>query len=209
MFCKNCGAEINDDARFCPNCGYDKEGGVAPKAKKAEEDNEVKLHVTPTFNLPYKLICSIGRAFLYFLLIVYFLTGYELLIEFPIIFWGIIGVLAVYVIIHLVLEKMQYNDLQYDFYATKIEYKDGFLNKEEKELKYKYIREVTLNKSIIERMFNMGTIRLFTNASSGMVNNKNHKAAGKNGIYIHCVKDAQEQYKKIKEIIDEGTENEN
>ena len=98
---------------------------------------------------------------------------------------------------------MQYNDLQYDFYATKIEYKD------EKELKYKYIREVTLNKSIIERMFNMGTIRLFTNASSGMVNSKNHKAAGKNGIYIHCVKDAQEQYKKIKEMIDEGTENEN
>ena len=52
MFCKNCGAEINDDARFCPNCGYDKEGGSAPKAKKVEEDNEVKLHVTPTFNLP-------------------------------------------------------------------------------------------------------------------------------------------------------------
>ena len=27
----------------------------------------------------------------------------------------------------------------------------------------------------------------------------------RNGIYIHCVEDVQQQYKTIKQIIDEGT----
>ena len=114
-----------------------------------------------------------------------------------------------YVAIKLIFEKLQYDALEYNFYATKVEYKDGFLNKEEKELKYKYIREVTMNKSILERIFNIGTIRIFTNASSGTTyNSKHNKMYGKNGLAIHCIKDVKEQYQKIKNIIDEGTENE-
>ena len=106
----------------------------------------------------------------------------------------------------MVIGKKQYNNLEYNFYATKVEYVDGFLNKEEKELKYKHIREVTMTQSILERLCAIGTIRIFTNASSGDYgNNRNNNMNGRNGIYIHCVKNVQEQYKKIKEIIDEGT----
>ena len=88
----------------------------------------------------------------------------------------------------------------------KVEYKDGFLNKEEKELKYKYVREVTMSQNILERLCCIGTIRIFTNASSGVYNGGNHGSMrGRNGIYIHCVDDVEEQYKIIKQIIDEGT----
>ena len=37
MFCKNCGTEMNDDARFCPNCGNDRMG------ESTKENKEVIL----------------------------------------------------------------------------------------------------------------------------------------------------------------------
>ena len=77
---------------------------------------------------------------------------------------------------------------------------------EEKELKYKYIREVTMSQNILERVFNIGTIKIFTNASSGSTyNSKHNKMYGKNGLGIHCIENVKEQYAKVKEIIDEGT----
>ena len=37
MFCKKCGAEIGDDARFCPKCGYDTQGENEPQQPRNEE----------------------------------------------------------------------------------------------------------------------------------------------------------------------------
>ena len=41
---------------------------------------------------------------------------------------------------------------------TKVEYKDGFLNKETKELKYKSIREIKMVQSVLERIFGIGYV---------------------------------------------------
>lgn len=207
MFCKNCGAEINDDARFCPKCGSDKQGETKV-SKKVVEDNQIKKQIKLEFNWPYKIITTFGTALVYLFIVFCYVLGDvpELLLISPMVSLGIVGVAVLYVVIKLVLGKMQYNDLEYNFYATKVEYKDGFLNKEEKELKYKYIREVTMTQNILERIFNIGTIRIFTNASSGGYGyGGNHNMKGKNGIFIHCVKNVKEEYSQVKEIIDEGT----
>ncbi len=71
-------------------------------------------------------------------------------------------------------------------------YRDSFLNVSEKEVKYKYIREVTMRQTIIQRIFNIGNIVLFTNAETGVGN----------GICIVNVQNVQEVYKKIKDVID-------
>lgn len=208
MFCKNCGAEINDNARFCPKCGNEKQGDTQA-SKKAIEDNKIKKQIKLEFNWPYKIITTFGTALVYlFIVFCYVFADIpdDLLFTYPIIFLVIVGVAVLYVLIKLILGKMQYNDLEYNFYATKVEYKDGFLNKEEKELKYKYIREVTMTQNILERIFNIGTIRVFTNASSGGYGyGRNHNMRGKNGIFIHCVKNVKEEYNQVKQIIDEGT----
>ena len=57
-------------------------------------------------------------------------------------------------------------------------------------------------------MCNLGTIRIYTNASNGINNSGKHNTTGKNGIHIHCVKNVREQYKTIREIIDKATEDE-
>ena len=64
-----------------------------------------------------------------------------------------------------------------------------------------------MSQGIFERIFKIGTIRIFTNATSGVYNGRNHNGMrGRNGIYIHCIENVKEQYEKIKQIIDEGSE---
>ena len=220
MFCRNCGSEINETARFCPKCGYDRLSGQQDNNYQQQtvnyqqysnpviEDNQIKLQIKPQFNIPYKLISTIGQFFILLLIVGLYFDLFYIWTEWPISILFTIIIAVVYVVVKMTLGKFQYDDLEYNFYATKVEYKDGFLDKEEKELKYKYIREVTLNQNILERLCNIGTIRLHTNASSGNYNGNSHDSMSRrNGIYIHCVENTQEQYNIIKQIIDEGTRN--
>ncbi len=207
MFCKNCGTEISEEARFCPKCGTEISGVKAQKNKEIKEDGTVKFQLKPKFNWGYKIITVVALTLLWVIIIAFWLSEslVELLILFPTLPQIVIAIVALYIVIKLVFEKLQYDALEYNFYTTKVEYKDGFLNKEEKELKYKYIREVTMSQNILERIFNIGTIRIFTNASSGTTyNSKHNNMYGKNGLGIHCIKNVKEQYQKIKELIDEG-----
>jgi len=201
MFCRNCGSEMSDTAKFCPKCGNQRIG-AEETVKNIIEDNNIKFSLKPEFNMLYQLLGATWSGLIVLLFIAYFITGFALLIYFPII---PIVFLVIYIAIKLIFGKMQYNNLQYNFYTTKVEYVDGFLNKEQKELKYKYVREVTMSQSILERICNIGTIKVFTNASSGYGSGSHNSMKGRNGLYIHCVENVQEQYQAIKQIIDDGT----
>ena len=206
MFCKNCGAEMNDTARFCPKCGYDRIGEIQQN-KKITEDNVIRFQLKPTFSHSYKFLSALWNAIVWIFFISVFIIRLPVLwVIYPPSFLITLVIVGIYIAIKMIIGKKQYNNLEYNFYATKVEYVDGFLNKEEKELKYKYIREVTMTQNILERLCAIGTIRIFTNASSGDYGNGRHNnMKGKNGIYIHCVKNVQEQYRAIKQIIDEGS----
>lgn len=206
MFCRKCGAEMSDTAKFCPKCGTATEH-MQDKIEPIE-DNNIIISLKPKFHLVYQTLSAIGKAILIILIFLLYAYGDDYAIE---VYMALIPIVAVIVVIYilgkLIFGKLQYNNLQFNFYKTKVEYIDGFLNKEQKELKYKSIREVTMTQNILERICGIGTIKIFTNASSGLYNNtsKHNTMRGKNGLHIHCIKDVAEQYKKIKQIIDEGT----
>ena len=46
-FCSNCGAKLEDGAKFCPNCGTPTQGG-RPKPTEPEEADNPNLIVCPT-----------------------------------------------------------------------------------------------------------------------------------------------------------------
>ena len=203
MFCKKCGTEMKDDARFCPKCGYDTQGKVDILKEEKKEDKEVKLQLKPTFKFLYKFLTTLGSAIVWVIIVsLWIFPDFDEVqdaVTFTKTIWGIIAIVFVlYIVIKMIIEKIQYSHYEYNFYNTKVEYIDGFLNKEEKELKYKHIREVALRQNIIQRMFNIGTIRVFTNATSGYKGNNRNL----NGLNIHCIENPQEQYKKVKELID-------
>ena len=205
MYCKNCGSAVNETSQFCPNCG----GNVGVVREQVIETNEIQHTIVPEFNLLYKFLESLWRAFLYLLMIwlcVIDLAALWMLVPSSL---GItVVIIAVYIIVKMLIGKKQYENLRYNFYATKVEYIDGFLNKEEKELKYKYIREVTMTQNILERICGIGTIKIFTNASSGYGATRHTSMKGRNGVYIHCVNDVANEYRRIKQIIDSANVNE-
>ncbi len=193
MFCRNCGKELPDGAKFCNGCGTKVgEGNVANKeAIKSADDKEVIYTVKPT----YKAIYMLFPMFITFLIILGCLSpvafidsssdvGMGVLTFFTIFF-------AVIILLQYIFTKKQYDAYEYNFYKTKIVYKDGFFNKSEKEVKYKHIREIVMSETLIQRLFKLGTIRMFTNAESGF----------SNGIFIMNVANSKEVYEKIKEIV--------
>lgn len=209
MFCKNCGNELNDDALFCGNCGT-KIGQVARTIanqvnSKVVEDGVVELNLKPTFVWGYQMI----RILSDFVISMFFLL--ILLLDFLLIYmnlsnalWLMFGFDLVVCIVATFCRKIQYSKTNYEFFKTKVEYVDGFFNQEEKEVKYKNIREVVMTQNIFERIFGLGCIRLYTSASSAISTANGHSQTGKNGIMIHCVKNAKENYKIIKDLIDKS-----
>lgn len=202
MFCGNCGTQMNDDAKFCGNCGtsvVEVEGNEKVQTKTIIEDNTIKFQLKPEFKVVYKLVQNIRNAIVLYIILGFMFGLHEILLEYPeslpVVIPMSIGIAVLYIVGKMIFDKLQHKYIEYNFYTTKLEYKDGFLDREEKELKYKYVREVTMSQSILERLFNIGTIHIYTNATSS-----------NNGIWIHCIENVQEQYKTIKQIIDEGTE---
>lgn len=189
MFCEKCGTQLPESAEFCPNCGT----SIANAEKLAEKvsDTEIQLTVKPTFKFGYMVLPAL---IIYGIIILIFgITFFSIsigvgLIVMIVCFLFLIAILA----IKAAINKKQYNNYSYDFYKTKVIYKDSFLNMSEKEVKYKYIREVTMRQTFIQRWFNIGSIILFTNAETGYGN----------GIYIMNVENVQDVYKNIKSIID-------
>lgn len=192
MFCEKCGSQLPDNAAFCTNCGASINGVVNSTEKIL--DNEVQLNVKPTFSLGYMTIPTIIIYWSIAIILAIILGILESRIATATIVVAIFGfiIYGLFGGIGLLFKKKQYDNYSYDFYKTKVVFQDSFLNKSEKEVKYKYIREVAMRQTLFQRFFNLGNIVLYTNAETGYGN----------GIFIVNITDVQETYKKIKTIID-------
>ena len=206
MFCRNCGVENNGEARFCKGCGKPLNESVPAEEKTPQGmDTTVRYNIKPTYNWGYKIV-TVGLGSLFFALFILFYlfeeyTMFVLIGYLPI----VILAFALFIGGRLLFGKLQYNKLNYNFYSDRVEYIDGFLNVSEKELKYKNVRETTMTQNIIERLFGIGTIKIFSNASSGMSKWGANNQRNLNGITMHCVTNVREQYAKVKELVDLGS----
>ncbi len=190
MFCEKCGTKLADDASFCANCGTKIGEGVS-NTKEKIDDKEVILNVKPTYKVGYMVLPYLS-TYLFLVLFIGLPMFFGYATAGIVVSLGMLAVMAVIYGISYIFSKKQYDNYTYDFYKTKVNYKDSFLNVSEKEVKYKYIREVTMRQTFIQRFFNIGNIILFTNAETGMGN----------GICIVNVANVQDVYKKVKEVID-------
>ena len=131
MFCERCGTQLPDTAEFCTNCGTSiARGGKKPTAEKIP-DTEIRLRVQPSFKFGYMVLPSLiiyGIIILIFSLIMGTISAGVGLVVFLVCF----VILALILGIKTALNKKQYDSFCYDFYKTKVIYRDSFLNLSER-----------------------------------------------------------------------------
>lgn len=185
MYCENCGTKLEENANFCGNCGNKTEDTSIEKI----EDNEILLSVKPTFNYDYFML---PYLFIYVLI-----AGYGLMFSLIIGFFHAILFLIISFIILVILMwlrtnpvKKQYENIIFNFYKTKVIFKDNYLNTVTKEIKYKNIKEITMRQTYSQKKYNLGTIVMYTNVEG-------HGSS----TMIADVENVQIIYNKIKKII--------
>ena len=195
MFCEKCGTKLPDTAKFCTNCGYKiiEEKEDTSSQEKIKDDVPL-LTVQPKFDFGYVVLPSLLTLPFFLLILIPFayIIGGLLGPQMPIIIGVIvIAIVLISYMIEILIQKKQYSSYKYEFYKTKVIYKDSFMDISEKEIKYKNIREITMRQTFTQRAFDLGTIVLYTSAETGYYN----------GISISYIKDVKKIYEEIKEII--------
>jgi membrane protein YdbS with pleckstrin-like domain len=179
------------------------------------EERKLLLRTKPNYNILYEMFMPTGRRvrntfiILVIAIICYFFlvivlndtdTAKIKIIEennldifgiFNIISIFIISVFAIKLIAHLVIQIWQYNSIRYSFYDDYMEYEDTFLNQHKKTLRYDNIKEIEIRRTIWDRINGYGMVIIYTNAERDK----------DNGLILYSIKDPENVYSKIDEII--------
>lgn len=173
---------------------------------------EIVHEITPKFNFIYELGMPTGKKIkstLFLMLIfivgyiVYILCGDSVKLEngitnginvmsiLNIILLIGIAFTIIKLIVHIVLQNMQYKNIKYTFYEDHMTYEDSFLNQHKKNIKYANIKEVEIRRSIWDRLLGYGVIVIYTNAENEY----------SNGLVIFGIKAPKQHYDIIDNLV--------
>jgi len=104
-------------------------------------------------------------------------------------------------------KKLNYSRTEYRFYDDRLEFDEGFFAINKKVIKYKDVKEVTLRKGLLQRIYNLGTIYLATLATGSSPRNNVFYGLGfgnvsASGIGLRDITDPDATFEKIKDIVD-------
>ena len=171
MFCPQCGTELPDEANFCTDCGTQIESRAAEPSPRPADDGEPILTVRPVFIpwvtlakvLPFQLFGTAWGAG--------FLGGFSMVglrglgLSFPtwapFVFWGALAFVGIPLVAYL-LKKHTYEFTEYNFYRDRLEYTEGYLQAEDKRVRYDNVVEASMKRGIIQKRYGLGTITLKT-----------------------------------------------
>ena len=114
-------------------------------------------------------------------------------------FW--IGYLLAFVVVWGVAIFVRYMNLKhrnYNFFKDRAEFQEGFLNIDQKTVPYDKVTDITLRKTVWDRLFGTGTI---TVATAGTFGGRGFLNYGAGGIAIQYVETPDDEYKFIQQLV--------
>lgn len=178
-----------------------------------EKNKDVLYKVTPKFDFLYELGMPTGKKIRYTILImlifliaiiilaagkgtfkldeliVYKNINLESVLNTVVVILIIFSILKV--IFHIVFQSLQYKNINYIFYNDYMIYEDKFLNQHTKKIQYANVKEVEIRRTVWDRLLGYGIIIIYTNAENEF----------SNGLVIYSVKNPQEHYEIIDDIV--------
>ncbi len=91
-------------------------------------------------------------------------------------------------------EQQNYQKTIYHFYENEVEYYEGFFNRVRKVMSYKRITEIEVDHGILQQQFQLGSLKLITNASEGA-------SSRPSGIQLVDIQDSDALYQQIKPLV--------
>lgn len=152
------------------------------------EKNKPRLVIKSEYNYLYEFLDRNGVTTFILLLLLFVSIKANLILPYIV----MVAIYVVFIVLSTIYNKLKYNANVYKFYDDKVIYTDSFINKESKRIKYSDIKEVRVNQMLLQVPFKLGTIVISTNSGKFF----------DNGILIFGVKNLNETYQKIEDIID-------
>jgi uncharacterized membrane protein YdbT with pleckstrin-like domain len=87
----------------------------------------------------------------------------------PFIVFGAAAFVSIPVVAY-VGKKLNYARTEYRFYSDRLEFDEGFFSINKKVIKFRDVKEVTLRKGVLQRIYGLGTIYLATLATGSTAN---------------------------------------
>ncbi len=203
MFCRECGREIDEDAKFCKECGV-RVRSEGEHRERGFDMNIPLIKAKPVFIpwatmvavLPLQLFMTVwaGGFFGGFSMIGATAIGLHLPQGSTFIFFGALAFFGVPFFTYY-NKKKTYAKTKYVFYSDRLEYDEGFWTTERKSIKYKNITEANIRRGVVQKMYGLGTIILSTPATGIQ------RGRARSGIKISDIENAEEVYKKILQLI--------
>lgn len=124
----------------------------------------------------------------------------------PFVFFGALAFFVVPLIAYIG-KKLNYSRTEYKFLNDRLEFEEGFFTINEKIIRFKDITEVTLRKSVFQRLYDLGSVYLATQATgaSGRPNIFNAFGFGSvsaSGIGVCDIRNPDQTFEKIRGIVE-------
>jgi hypothetical protein len=113
-------------------------------------------------------------------------------------------------IIAYVGKKLNYDRTEYRFYPDRLEFDEGFLTVNKKVIMFRDVKETSLRKGILQRIYGLGSIYLATLAtgSTGTANPFVTLGFGNvsaSGIIVRDISDPDGTFEKVRQLVDAQT----
>jgi len=104
-------------------------------------------------------------------------------------------------------KRLNYARTEYKFFPDRLEFEEGFFTINKKVIRLRDVKEVTLHKNILQRMYGLGTIDLATLATGSAPRSNVFNALGfgnvsASGIGVRDISDPDGAYERIRRLVD-------
>jgi membrane protein YdbS with pleckstrin-like domain len=121
----------------------------------------------------------------------------------------VVGVVAFFAIpiVAYVGKKLNYSRTEYRFYPDRLEFDEGFFSVNKKVIKFRDVKETSLRKGILQRIYGPGSIYLATLATGSTRNTNPFVALGfgnvsASGIIVRDIDYPDETFEKVRQLVD-------
>ena len=110
-------------------------------------------------------------------------------------------------IVAYVGKKLNYSRTEYRFYPDQLEFEEGFFSVNKKVIKFRDVKETTLRKGILQRIYGLGSIYLATLATGSTRNTNPFVALGfgnvsASGVIVRDISDPDGTFEKVRQLVD-------